>query len=815
MPRDIRAAEQPKQFRAAGGVARITAAGEPDADGKPKLGTFAGNAYTGAPMEPGGWFGSIVVDLAGVRVPSQHRPVLRQHDDEQIVGHTTAVNVTPQGIEIEGVFSGQAEHAAKVTEPAKNGFQWQLSIGATPVRTEFLEAGESAEVNGREVSGPLTISRETELKEISFVPLGADGNTSVAVSASRGGKVMKRVYKARLKKAIKAGLVKAGKYSAGDIDKMSEDEAKAALKECMDDDTADADDDDDTADADDDEDKADAEDEPDGDEKKADAKAKAAAARFVAEQRKAFAAENKRIAAIQAKVGEVKLSAAKATAIVNQAAAEGWSADRAELEATKVKLQEVRAERPGAGTGGPLVYVTNKPELNDAVLEAATLHAFRHSLKLEDDDFYHETLADGRGGQMRVRRVPHHLQAEAQKDFKGRYTDQVRQAAHDLFANPSHPHYVSQFGLKPLLTAAGRGAGIGGRIDLGGEVGVRDFLADWGEAQKNRRIQAEGASTTSISNVLANVMNKFALQGYLFTEQSWRDIFGVRPVNDFKPVKSINLLGDVMYKVIGPTGEVENATLGDQAFANQAQPFARMMTLPWTHIVNDDLGILSTVPQKMGQGAGLAINDTGWTLWKNMAAGTVNGDDSVAFWRTTSSVTAAAVKAGTAYKPNKTSGGGSALSASSLQTVKALFDNQIDPNGNPLGFDGMKPTLLFGPSNWQTAMGLLQASGIVYGGGSAALQPNANVWNGFFQPVMSRYIENANYVNSATAWWMLFNPAALPTVELAFYQGVDTPAVLQAGPDYQFDRLGISIRGTIAFGATQQNFRGGVYSVGA
>ena len=54
------------------------------------------------------------------------------------------------------------------------------------MRTEFLEAGEDAEVNGRTVTGPLTVSRETDLGEISFVPLGADGNTSVSVAARQG-----------------------------------------------------------------------------------------------------------------------------------------------------------------------------------------------------------------------------------------------------------------------------------------------------------------------------------------------------------------------------------------------------------------------------------------------------------------------------------------------------------------------------------------------------------------------------------------------------------------------------------------------------
>jgi hypothetical protein len=226
--------------------------------------------------------------------------------------------------------------------------------------------------------------------------------------------------------------------------------------------------------------------------------------------------------------------------------------------------------------------------------------------------------------------------------------------------------------------------------------------------------------------------------------------------------------------------------------------------------------MLTGAPMKIGQGAGLALNDNIWTLWKNMAAGSVNGDDGNAFWRTTSSVTTAAMKAGTAYKPNKATSGTSAFSSTSLKTAKALFDNQIDPNGNPLGFDGLKPILMFGPTLWNDVMQVLYASALVYGGSTTGpATPNYNAFQGYFEPCMSRYIENANYVNSATAWWILFNPIALAVIEVCFLNGVDTPAVLQASPDFQFDRLGISIRGTMPFGSNQQNFRGGVYNVGA
>lgn len=795
---------------------RITATSETTitaAQGEGKLATFSGRAYTGKPMRPDGWWGPLIIDLAGVvRTRSAQVPILRQHDHEQIVGHADrdGIKASREGIDVAGVLSGQAEHTDKVTVPAKNGFKWQLSVGGDPIRTEYLESGEKTTVNGMEVTGPLTISRETEIGEISFVPLGADGDTSATVAASKGVENMNKFalalkeLVAELRAAGTPKAMKAAKYTEAEIDEMSASEARAAMKECM----AAMDD----------------EDGDEGEDKKTEAArlfsiqatGKQAFEAAQAEARKAGAAEAKRQADITAAVkkhgitdAEVDMADGKKHKVnlTAHAIENGWTADKAELTA----LREARAQQTQnvIGVPGGLGYTTTTPQVNDAVFEAALLHAARHQFKLEDDSFYCDHSPDGRI----IRRVPERMQREAQGELKSRYTDQVQQAAHTLFKG--------RIGLQDFFRCAMRASGVNGEIDLRTEGGVRSMLQAWGSQTS---IRAEGSSNLSISNILANVLNKFALQGYLFTEQSWREVAGIRPVNDFKPAKSINLLGDVIYKQVGPSGELSNASLGDQAFANQAAPYGRILTLPWTHIVNDDLGMLTGAPMKIGQGAGLALNDYFWSLWAAMAtASTVNGvaapngDDGNAFWRTSTSTTAAAKRAGTAYLANKDTG--AALSATTLKTGKALFDNQIDPNGNPLGFDGAMPVLLFGPSNWTTAMTLLEAEYIVAAGlastSAYSSAPNKNIWRGQMKPVMSRYIENATYGNSTTAFWILFNPAALPVIEVAFLNGVDTPAVLQAAPEYQFDKLGISIRGTMPFGVTQQNFRGGVFNAGA
>jgi hypothetical protein len=829
----VRAArDEPRAFRLAeGSPCSIRAEAAPDPAGGPTLPTFEGVAYTGAVMRPHGWWHDVIVDLAGVVVPSQHRPALRQHDYEQIVGHTREVKVTKGGksgkVTVAGVFSGEPQHRDKVVVPAKNGFQWQLSIGADPVRTEFLEAGETATVNGREVTGPLTISRETRLGEVSFVPLGADGDTSATVTAQRGKTTMD--WKAALKELLadlRAELEAAGAkcHTDAEIDNMSADEARSALKKYM------------KHARQDEEDEEEDEDDEEEDAKARKAKAKKASAGRAAPDISAAARllqKELRRAAVeeQKRQGEIRALAERHGAgrkgnLVEQAILDGWTVERVKA----ALLDHLRDERPGAGVGVPggLAFSTGAADMSEEVMEAGLLHACRHQFRLEDDSFYSDPTPDGSGT---LRRVPARMQAETQRELRARYSDKVRQTAHDMFFNSRHQNYVGYMSPKVLFNLCFRAAGYQGRLDLSSQSGVETMLRAWDRLEPRDGIRAEGTSTLAISNILANVMNKFALQGYLFTEQAWREIAAIRPVNDFKPTKSINLLGDVMYKALGPDSELSQASVGDQAFSNQATPYGRIATIPWTSIVNDDLGMLTGVPLKIGQGAGLALNDLFWALWAALAGGStagfsqlpngqsVNGDDGNAFWRTGSSLTAAASRAGTAYNKNKLTGVGSALSTTALQSAKAAFDNQVDPNGNPLGFDGTMPILLHGPTNWQTAQQLLYGAILIAIGlastSAASTQSAKNVWAGKMRPVMSRYIENANYVNSATAWWVLFDPAALPVIEVAFLNGVDTPAVLQAGPDWQFDRLGVSIRGTMPFGANQQNFRGGIYNAGA
>ena len=185
-PQFIEAAAPEAIVRLCGASGPLQLLAEETRDGK-KLRPFKMVGYTGASMVIPGFWHPVVVDLAGMTVSSQRLPIFRQHDPDRIVAHSEAVGVTPQGVDLTGVMSGTGDAAREVLDLAANQFPWQASIGASIERREFVEPGSTVKVNGRNFTGPINVARASTLREVSFVPLGADPGTS-ATFAARGGK---------------------------------------------------------------------------------------------------------------------------------------------------------------------------------------------------------------------------------------------------------------------------------------------------------------------------------------------------------------------------------------------------------------------------------------------------------------------------------------------------------------------------------------------------------------------------------------------------------------------------------------------------
>lgn len=152
------------------------------AEGETKLKKFSITAYTGGPMRVG--FGyPIVVDLAGMAIANESLPILKDHDATKIVGHTDSHDKSVKRLKLTGIVSGVGEASQEVVALGGNGFPWQASIGASIEQMEFVDKGESVNVNGRAITGPVYVARKSTLRETSFVAMGADAGTSGRIAA--------------------------------------------------------------------------------------------------------------------------------------------------------------------------------------------------------------------------------------------------------------------------------------------------------------------------------------------------------------------------------------------------------------------------------------------------------------------------------------------------------------------------------------------------------------------------------------------------------------------------------------------------------
>jgi len=625
-------------------------------------------AYTGGPMRVAGWRHPVIIDLAGLSIPSQARPIRFGHDPLSGVGHTDAIRVEGGQLIATGIVSRDTPAAREVVVSSKNGFPWQASVGAGVEEFEFVKEGLKVTVNGTQYNGPVNVVRKSSLGEISFVDLGADGATSASVAAQA---------------SVPLGdpdMDDSQTSTQGDIDTTPTTPVTPTP-----------------------------------------ATAPSIAAQHdvnaaIEEMRRAHATELERIAAIR-RIYSGALPSVEARAI-----REGWNLEKAELE-------KIRAMRPEV----PAIHIQQNA-INSSVLEAA---CYLSAGLTNIEDVTEEQALD-----------------VANRRFRG------------------------GIGLQELLLEAAWANGYSGR-------NFRDHRAVM-RAAFGTRIEASSVSNIDIGAILANVANKFLLDGFFHVERTWRNICAVRNVSDFKTVTSYRLIGKDQYELVAPGGEIKHGNLGNESYTNKADTYALMLSVDRRDIINDDLGAITTVPRKLGRGSGLKINDVFWTTFMNNSAFFTVGNK------------------------NFLAGTDTVLSIDGLTKAEVAYYDMVDSDGKPIG---TMPAILVVPTALSAIGSQLYKSTEMKDNTPNARVPITNPHTGKFRVEVSRYLSNSNYVgNSSKAWYLLSDPNDLPLIEVAFLNGQEAPTIETAEAD--FNVLGVQMRGYHDFGASLQDTRAAIKSKG-
>ena len=288
-----------------------------------------------------------------------------------------------------------------------------------------------------------------------------------------------------------------------------------------------------------------------------------------------------------------------------------------------------------------------------------------------------------------------------------------------------------------------------------------------------RPILAAAWATHSISGILSSTVNKFLLAGFDSVESAWRSISSVRSVNDFKTINQYRLNGAFSFEKVANGGELKNAAASDETRTISAETYGIMTSVTRTDLINDDLGALTVVPQRIGRGGALKLNDVFWAEFLNDAS----------FF--------------TVAKGNKKTSA-TALGLTGLKEALTLYRKLKDSDGKPMA---TQPRVLLTPVDLEITAAELMNS-IQISSGATGGQPSTNVFAGRYEVVSSTYLtDTADY-------YLLASPADMPVMEVAFLNGVQSPIVETAEAD--FNTLGVQMRGYFDFGVAKAEDKAGV-----
>jgi hypothetical protein len=304
-----------------------------------------------------------------------------------------------------------------------------------------------------------------------------------------------------------------------------------------------------------------------------------------------------------------------------------------------------------------------------------------------------------------------------------------------------------------------------------------------------RILRAAGSSIFSLPSVLGNIANKELLMGFMEEDQAWRQIAEVRTVTDFKKITSVRMLDNMEYEELNADGTIKHGQASEETFTRSAKTYAKMFSIDRTDLINDDLSAFDDLRTRLGRGAAKKFNKVFWARFINNSAFFTAARGNYIAGATTTLLTdyvglALGVKAFDDLK--------------STAVAPATVGERI----------GGTPSILLVPPE------LAPAAEMIFATINPVTGATVNIYSGKYRPVKVHQLSDSTYTGySATAWYLLRNPAILASIVVSFLNGNQSPTVESA--DAAFNRLGIDFRGYHDFGVDQKEWLAGVKSKGA
>ena len=151
-----------------------------DAEQSPRQ--FAGTCYSGGVIPGYGWYGDAAIDLASLKAPTKPIFALVNHDKNQRAGSLRVLSDGSRLLIADGSFL-PTDSGRQVSEEFAAGAPWEFSVGIS-ADAQVFDAPKEIAVNGRTMTVS-TLFKNARVREVSFVPAGADPNTEAVAFAQQ------------------------------------------------------------------------------------------------------------------------------------------------------------------------------------------------------------------------------------------------------------------------------------------------------------------------------------------------------------------------------------------------------------------------------------------------------------------------------------------------------------------------------------------------------------------------------------------------------------------------------------------------------
>lgn len=282
------------------------------------------------------------------------------------------------------------------------------------------------------------------------------------------------------------------------------------------------------------------------------------------------------------------------------------------------------------------------------------------------------------------------------------------------------------------------------------------------------------------SGIFAETFNK-SLLVLRESPPAIQQIFKRSTVSDFRAKSVFEISDGPALLKINETGEIKSGTINDKKLSSYSiSSYGRIFSLSFAAQVNDDMGALSDLTAKMSRGARQWFTSL---LVDTIAANPALADGKAVFH---------------ADHGNLVSGTASFPGEATVAAAKLAIRTQKDASGNPVD---AKPKYILVPAALEATVDNLLAA--LYPAQLADVQASARGLTPITEPRLD--------AKSATAWYLVADPAEAPVFEYSELAGYEGPQVeVRQG----FDSLGLDIRVVWHCGAGAIDYRGAFKNAG-